>query len=189
VLQIADLWFVPLSLVRRRCFRYPKSSHSFLQLRKLLFRIRQVLIHLRAAVPRLRYQTRGLSPDLFNLCTPLGNGCPQTCDMWFSPRRAILRLRPSKWPLPPLQNPPLHSIVHLTHLDRQLRKLSFQVPQVLFRIPASLYYGCRGISLQYVARFQMPPIILFQHFDPLLQPPNSLPSDCFARSISAPDNT
>jgi hypothetical protein len=96
--------------------------------------------------------------------------------MWFSPRRTILRLRPSKWRLPPLQNPPLHSIFHLTQLDRQLHKLSFQVRQVLFGIPASLYYGCRGISLQYVVRFQMPLIILLQHFDLLLQPPNSLPS-------------
>jgi hypothetical protein len=48
VLQMADLWFVPLSLVRHRCCQDSKFSHFLLQLRKLLFRIRQVLIHLQA---------------------------------------------------------------------------------------------------------------------------------------------
>jgi hypothetical protein len=39
-LQIADLWLMPLSLVRHRCFQDSEFSHFLLQLCKLLFRIR-----------------------------------------------------------------------------------------------------------------------------------------------------
>jgi hypothetical protein len=62
------------------------------------------------------------------------------------PRRTILRLRPAQCRLPPQQNPPLHSIFHLTQLDRQFRKLSLQVRQVLFRIPTFLCRCCLDVS-------------------------------------------
>jgi hypothetical protein len=110
VLQIADLLLVPLSLACHHCFQCSKFSHSLPQLRKLLFQIRQVLIHLLAAMPLLRHQTRNLSPDPVSLSAPVCNGYAQTCDMWFGSRDTVLRLRPSQCRLPPLQNPPLHSI-------------------------------------------------------------------------------
>jgi hypothetical protein len=67
LLHITNFLFVPQSLDRHRRFQDWKFSHFLIQLRQLMFQIRHVLIHFRAAVQELHPQTRNLPPYLHQL--------------------------------------------------------------------------------------------------------------------------